>query len=80
MSLSSKVKNRIVDAIHVTFDAIGHKTIMIGESKQNSTMPKSTSNHASLVWEYVVAKDLLSRAEKRRKAAEKELMDAGSHT
>jgi hypothetical protein len=54
--------------MHVAFDAIGVVT---------PKMPKSESNSAQLVWEYVVSKDLFSRAEKRKKAAERKLMDEG---
>lgn len=65
MSLSSRVKNRLVEEMHQLFDAIGSK------------VPKSESNSASLVWEYVVAKDLESRAKKRKEAAEDALKEAG---
>jgi hypothetical protein len=55
--------------MHVAFDAIGHVATM--------NMPKSDSNHAPWVWEYIVSRDLESRAKKRRAAAERKLMDEG---
>lgn len=69
MSLSSRMKNRLIDAINVAFAGIGHSAGM--------NMPKSTSNHAPIVWEYAVAKHLTSLAKKREDKAKQACIEAG---
>lgn len=70
MSLTNTVKNRLIDALHVAFDAIG-----ISEPK----MPrlKKGDNKAAIAWEYYVADDLESRANARLKEAKRRAMIAG---
>ena len=69
MSLSSRVKNKIVDTINTTFASLGHANGM--------RMPKSDSNLEPLAWELYVAKHVLSLAEKRKDKAELEAAKAG---
>jgi hypothetical protein len=69
MSLSSRAKNKLVDAINTCFASIGHAAGM--------KMPKCESNMAPAAWEYFVAKHVLSLANKRKENAEKAAIEAG---
>jgi hypothetical protein len=69
MSLSSRAKNKLVDAINTCFASIGYAAGM--------KMPKCESNLASIAWEYFVAKHVLSLANKRKDNAEKAAIEAG---
>jgi hypothetical protein len=69
MSLSSRVKNKLVDSINTCFASIGHAAGM--------KMPKCESNLAPAAWEYFVAKHVYSLAGKRKDAAEKAAIEAG---
>ncbi len=69
MSLSSRVKNKIVDTINTTFASLGHANGM--------RMPKSQNNHEAVAWELWTAKHVLSLAEKRKDAAERAAAQAG---
>jgi hypothetical protein len=69
MSLSSRVKNKLVDAMNTCFASIGHAAGM--------KMPKCESNMAPAAWEYFVAKHVLSLANKRKENAEKAAIEAG---
>ena len=69
MSLSSRVKNKLVDTMNTCFASIGHATGM--------KMPKCESNLAPIAWEFFVAKHVLSLAEKRKENAQKAAIAAG---
>lgn len=69
MSLSSRVKNKIVDTINTTFASLGHANGM--------RMPKSSDNREAAVWELAVAQHVARLAEKRKAAAEHQLVAAG---
>ena len=68
MALSSRVKNRLMDALNTGFDEIG---------KAIGKMPRSTSNLAPYAWDYFVACHLASRATKRKEQAEAAAVKAG---
>ena len=69
MSLSSRVKNKLMDTMNTCFASIGHATGM--------KMPKCESNLAPIAWEFFVAKHVLSLANKRKENAEKAAIAAG---
>jgi hypothetical protein len=69
MSLSSRVKNKIVDTINTTFATIGNANGM--------RMPKSSDNREPAAWELYVAHHVLSLATKRKEQAEKAAIAAG---
>jgi hypothetical protein len=69
MALSSKVKNKLVDAINVAFTSIGHAAGM--------QMPRCTGNQAPAAWELWVSQHVLSLATKRKERAEQEAIKAG---
>lgn len=69
MSLSSRVKNKIVDAMNTTFKSIGNANGM--------RMPKSGNNQEPLAWEFAVAKHLVTLANKRKDDAETACVEAG---
>jgi hypothetical protein len=69
MALSSKVKNKLVDMMNMSFTNIGHTTGM--------KMPKSDNNNEHAAWELFVAQHLLSMATKRKDTAEKDAIAAG---
>ena len=62
MSLSSKTKNKLVDAVNVAFAAVG---------RSNGTkMPKAEGNREPLAYELWCAQHLASLATKRKEQAE----------
>ena len=69
MALSSRVKNKLVDAINTSFAALGNANGM--------RMPKSASNKEPAAWELWVSHHVLALANKRREQAEKEAILAG---
>jgi hypothetical protein len=69
MALSSRVKNKLIDAINLSFASIGHTPGM--------KMPKSERNDEPAAWELFVAQHVLSLANKRKDNAEKDAIDAG---
>lgn len=69
MSLSSRVKNKVMDMINMTFASLGNANGM--------RMPKSDNNLEYLAWELLVAKHVLSLAEKRKDNAENAAAKAG---
>lgn len=69
MALSSRVKNRLMDAINTSFGNIGHASTM--------RMPRNESNKAPYAWEYFVSCHLASLANKRKDQAEKAAIRAG---
>ena len=67
--LSSSDKNKLVDKVNTAFTNIG---------KSNGTkMPPSTSNTDSYAYDYWVAQQLASLANKRKEQAEKAAVKAG---
>jgi hypothetical protein len=69
MALSSRLKNRLMDAINTSFSTIGHSA--------TTRMPKNTSNKAPYAWEYLISCHLASLANKRKEQAEKAAVKAG---
>lgn len=71
MSLTQNVRNRIIDAMNVAFDAIG--------TSAETKMPrrKGGDNRASIAWEYFVSWYLASRARVRHETAKKHAAVAG---
>lgn len=69
MSLSSRVKNKIIDAMNTCFTSIGNGNGM--------KMPRSGNNLEPYAWELFVAKHVLRLAEKRKDDAEAACAKAG---
>ena len=69
MALTSRVRAKLFDAIHVALDKIGNL---------NSTaMPPSKNNREAIAWEMMVSDEVRRRAIKRREAAFQAAKDAG---
>ena len=69
MSLTSRVKNRVMDAINVAFTGIGRD--------KETRIPKSTSNIDPIMYEMYVANHLRTLANKRKELAEQAAVEAG---
>lgn len=71
MSLTTSVKNRLLDAINVAFDAVGFDI--------HTKMPRTSKgdNKAPVAWEYFVSNHLMTRARARFEAARKQAVQAG---
>ena len=73
MSLTQTVRNRLIDAINTTFDAIGVE----GESKMPRKRNGDTRlNSAPIAYEYFVSQYLATRARARAEAAKKRAIAA----
>jgi hypothetical protein len=71
MSLTTTVRNRLVDAINVAFDAIGFDVLT------KMPKPKVRDNKSPIAWEYYVADHLAARARARLTTAKKAAIAAG---
>lgn len=63
MSLTTRVRNKLIDAINTAFDAVGNT--------MDNKMPKSKDNRSPVAWEYFVSYHILTRARVRFEAARK---------
>lgn len=69
MALSSRLKNRLMDAINMSFANIGN---------QKPTLPpRSSENTASIAWDLFVSNHLLALAKKRKDVAHGNAVRAG---
>jgi hypothetical protein len=69
MALSTRIKNRLMDAINMSFANIGN---------QKPTLPpRSEENTAPIAWDYFVSCHLLALAKKRRDVAHANAIRAG---
>ena len=69
MALSSRLKNRLMDAINMSFANIGN---------QKPTLPpRSSENTASIAWDLFVSNHLLALAKKRKDVAHSNAVRAG---
>jgi hypothetical protein len=71
MSLTTNVRNRIVDAINVAFDAIGVDVLT------KMPKPKMRDNKSPIAWEYYVADHVAARARARLNNAKRAAINAG---
>ena len=69
MPLSSRVKNKLMDAINEAFKLVG--------AEPNTRPPKSKDNTAPIAWEYFVSYHLASLAKGRLESAKKQCIKAG---
>lgn len=69
MPLSSRVKNKVIDAVNQAFSSIG--------AEAHTRPPKTRDNLGPIAWEYFVSWHLLSRAKARLEGAKKQCIKAG---
>lgn len=69
MALSSRVRNKLVDAINVAFNSIG--------TTKPTLPPRSNENTALIAWDFFVADRLLAMAKKRKEYAHANAVRAG---
>lgn len=71
MSLTTTLRNRLIDSINVAFDAIG--------VDPPTKMPrlKKADNRSPAAWEYFIASHIASRARKRLDVAKAHAIEAG---
>lgn len=69
MPLSSRVKNKIIDAVNLTFSSIG--------ATPDTRPAKTRDNAGPILWEYFIAWHLNTRAKSRLDSAKAECIKAG---